>query len=106
MVDMCCDTVGGNANAPFYFSAYEDALQQSSYLLGKRILCNPVFHKIRDYQLFLENIFELDPSTKVLFIVPLRINKSNPWCKEMLEGGKWSLLEVYSRDSSAFSHPD
>jgi hypothetical protein len=53
----------------------------------------------------LEEIFDLDSSTKILFIVPLRINKANSWCREMLEGDKWSLLEVYSRDSCAFAYP-
>jgi hypothetical protein len=53
----------------------------------------------------LEEIFDLDSSTKILFIVPLRINKANSWCREMLEEKKWSLLEVYSRDSCAFAHP-
>jgi hypothetical protein len=35
MVDICCDPLGSNALGPLYFSAYENALQQSSYLKGK-----------------------------------------------------------------------
>lgn len=105
MVDASSDIVGGNAVCPFFFSAYEDALQQLPYLLGKRIICNPVFHRVEEFRKLLEEVYEQDSSSKILFIVPMRNNPDNPWFKTILEGKKWGLLEVYSRDAKTFYGP-
>lgn len=105
MIDICCDLVGGNALAPLFFSSYEDALKQLRYLLGKRIICNPVFHRVDEFRKLLEQAYFLDRTTKVIFIVPIRDNDKaiNVWFKQLATGGKWGLLEKFSRDTDAFS---
>ena len=43
ILDICCDVLGSNALALFYFDARSDSLQQLEYLKGKNIVCNPPY---------------------------------------------------------------
>ena len=68
LVDMCADVLGTNSMCPFFYSAREDATQQTFF--GVPAWCNPPFSDFDRFVKRLEAAREADPGTQAVLVLP------------------------------------
>ena len=103
-IDPCCDPLGSNALAPLYYSAWQNSLLQHSSLLGADLIVNPPYSRIKEFLTLLNNLFEEDPETRAILIVPHRETKDK-WFETLSTDKKFRLLQSWSSGSEMFTLP-
>lgn len=78
-----------------------DALQQTEFLLGRDILCNPPFEHMSDYITLLETAYDKDPKTRCILVAPER--PTADWFPRLTNNPTFQLLEIYPAETAIFS---
>ena len=101
IIDICCSVDGLNALAPLFYDASADALQQTDFLQGRDLICNPPFSRMPEFIALIENAYHLDLTTRCILVAPWRPHTT--WCENLLCNPLFRLLEIYPIGFPIFS---
>ena len=89
-LDMCCDVLGSNSLAPYYYSAAQDSLRQD--LAGAEVLCNPPYKCSAAFIRKCEEACEENRATQVILVVP---QTKGAEFGQFVQADRWELLIRY-----------
>ena len=102
LIDMCCDPLGRNAVAPFFYSAFSDATLQADQIAGLDVVCNPVFYDPAPFIETLKAAHKKDSRTRALLIVPDR--DSHAWFKDLKKSKLFRVVSYYGTEDAIFTY--
>ena len=101
LIDCCCDKLGSNSLAPFYYSAREDCRKQN--LSGLSFMVNPPYKDIPSFVSMCEKACEQDPATQPILILP---DNSSDVIKQWKAGNRWQVISYIEKGAQGvFSQP-
>lgn len=100
-IDMCCNSIGSNSCAPFFYCAQADGLKQARSIAGKDVLCNPPYDLCLEFYQMLIDAYKTNDCTRALLIVPVRPTKDYYILLE--KNPKFTMVAYYTPGTKCFT---